>query len=123
MLCGLVVCANVDEDRSVKSSDQKGPGPGIRKGVAGRVTTSDNLPVKGAFIQPRSLDDPSPPIPEIAILTDGNGRYMWPLFPGSYEILVTAQGCAPAAKQIVVEAGQVARLDFTLQCEIQRVKP
>jgi hypothetical protein len=123
MLCGLAVCANVDEDRSVISSDQSGPGPDVRQGVAGRVTTSDHLPVKGAFIQPRSLDDPSPPIPEIAILTDDEGRYTWPLLPGNYLISVSVEGCQRASKHVAIESGQVVKLDFILQCETDHMKP
>ena len=117
MLCGLAVCTNVDEDRLVKSSDQSEPGPGIREGITGRVTNSSNLPVKGALVQPRSLEDPSPPIPEIAILTDGEGRYKWPLLPGNYEISVSFKGCQRAARRVKIEVGQEVQVDFILQCE------
>jgi hypothetical protein len=117
MLFGLAVLACEMEDRPVRSSEQDRSGPHIQQGVAGRVTTSDGRSLRGAFIQPRSLDDPSPPIPEIAILTDSDGRYTWPLFPGTYEISVSLKGCQRAIRQVVVGAGQVVKADFILQCE------
>ena len=115
MLFGLAVFSCGVENWPAQSSEQGGSGLGLQEGVVGRVTTSDVRPVKGAFIQPRSLDDPSPRIPEIAILTDTDGRYTWPLFPGTYEISVSAEGYQREVKQVVVKTGQVVMVDFTLQ--------
>ncbi len=110
--------ARSDPNRPVSSTDPgERRGSGIGEGVSGRVTGPDNRPVEGAFIQPRSLDDPSPPIPEIAILSGDDGRYSWPLLPGDYEITVTARGYAGAAKTTTVKAGQVTPLDFHLERE------
>ena len=117
MLFGLAVFSCGVENRPAQSSDHGGSGPGLQEGVVGQVTTSDGRPVKGAFVQPRSLGDPSPRIPEIAILTDTEGRYTWPLFPGTYEISVSAEGYRREVKQVAVETGQVVSVDFTLQCE------
>jgi len=116
MLFDLAVFACEIENRPVRSREQVGPGPYIQEGVVGRVTTSDDRSVKGAFIQPKSLDYPRQPIPEISILSDGDGRYAWPLFPGKYEISVSVEGCQRVVKHVVVETGQVVKVDFTLQC-------
>lgn len=95
------------------------PGAEARGSVSGLATTTDGAPVAGALVQPRSLDQPSPPIPEIAILTSADGRFVWPLFVGSYELTVVAEGCQPASQRVMVVAGQVATVAFTLRCEAE----
>lgn len=96
----------------------QGPEPGAetRGSVSGLATTAAGAPVAGARVQPRSLDAPSPPIPEIAIRTGADGRFVWPLFAGHYELTVTADGCEPASQRVRVVAGQVSTLAFTLGC-------
>lgn len=113
MICvlGILGCANENKD---VSSEQTRPGQTIQEGLTGRVVDSKGQAVEGAFIQPRSLDKPSPPIPEIAILSDSSGQYMWPLRPGNYEITVSADGYVSATGQVKVRAGAVTTLDFTL---------
>jgi len=117
ILFDLAVFACEIEDKPVRSHEQVRPVPYIQEGVVGRVTTSDDRSIKGAFIQPKSLDYPSQPIPEIAILSDGDGRYAWTLFPGNYEISVSVEGCQSVVKHVAVETGKVVKVDFTLQCE------
>jgi hypothetical protein len=85
------------------------------QGVEGRITDTQGRPVAGALVVPKSLDEPSPPIPEIAIVSDEQGRYAWRLPPGRYEISVSASGYRGAVKEAVVRAGQVTRLDFVLE--------
>lgn len=85
------------------------------QGVEGRITDREGRPIAGALVVPRSLDVPSPPIPEIAIVSDEEGRYAWRLPPGRYEIAVSAAGYRGAVKEAVVRAGQVTRLDFVLE--------
>lgn len=84
----------IDEDSPVMSDAQSEPrpGPGIGEGVIGQIMDSRGRPVAGASVRPRSLDDSSPAIPEIAIVSDSDGRYTWSLFPGIYEISVSAEG-------------------------------
>jgi Carboxypeptidase regulatory-like domain len=115
MLLGLGGVADGDKDRLI-SSDKGETSTGIiKQGVVGRVTSLDGSPVEGAFIQARSLDVFAPPIPEIAILSDPDGRYTWPLLPGTYELSVTAEGYKPATGRVTVEAAKVATLDVTLE--------
>ena len=87
---------------------------GQGEGVSGRVTSADGRPVAGAFVEAESLDRPSQPIPEVAISSREDGRYLWPLRPGSYRISVSAEGYQRAAGQATVRAGRLAALDFTL---------
>jgi glutamyl endopeptidase len=84
-------------------------------GIAGQITDSRGRPVAGAFVQPRALDDPSPPIPEIAIVSDGDGRYTWRLFPGTYEISVSAEGYRGVSRQATVKPRQQVTIDFMLE--------
>lgn len=85
------------------------------QGVEGRITDTQGRPIAGALVVPKSLDEPSPPIPEIAIVSDEQGRYAWRLPPGRYQISVSAEGYRGAVKEAVVRAGQATRLDFALE--------
>ena len=105
-----------DQETPVSNSNKNGePAATIKEGVKGRVTTARGRPIKDAFIQPASLDEPGKPIPELAIVTDEDGRYEWRLFPGDYMISVSADGYKTASKKVTVEADQAATLDFTLK--------
>jgi hypothetical protein len=106
-----------DQDISVTSTVQSEQTFGIQQGVVGRVTASDGRPVSGAIIQPRSLDDVSPPIPDIAIITDDDGWYTWSLFPGTYELSIVAEGYQGPTDPVTVTvtAGQVLIADITLE--------
>lgn len=116
MICvlGILGCANENKD---VSSEQSRPAQAVQEGLTGRVSDADDHAVEGAFIQPRSLDNPSPPIPEMAILSDSSGQYNWPLRPGNYEISVSAEGYAPASGRVKVQTGKVATLNFVLRRE------
>ena len=111
-----VSCHSRDPNRSVSSSDPgEKAGVGITQGLGGRITAPSGRPISGALIQPRSLDNHGPPIPEIAILTDDDGWYMWPLLPGMYEISVSAEGYQPVTQQVTVKAGRVVNVNLTLE--------
>lgn len=112
---GFGVFGYGNQDSPVSSGDQDEPRPHIREGVAGRVMAFDGQPVAGALVEARSLDDPALPIPEIAILSGNDGRYMWPLFPGTYEISILAEGYRCAPRRVVVKAGEAVTVDFKLE--------
>jgi hypothetical protein len=103
-----------DPSQTVTSGNTGEAGKGSREGVEGRVTAPDGKPVPGAFVQAESLDEPAPPIPEIAVLTGEDGRYLWPLSPGRYRITVSADGYQPTAGTATVEAGRLATLNLAL---------
>lgn len=107
----------VGGDRPVSSDD---PGQSAsRDAVMGTVTgvvTRGAAPVVGAAVLPRSLDDPSQPIPELAVETDADGRYSWRLRPGRYELAVhEGEGEAVVTRPVTVTAGETATLDITLR--------
>ncbi|MQA31260.1 MAG: PEGA domain-containing protein [Luteitalea sp.] len=103
-------------DTSVTGPGQtSGGSPSISEGVAGRVTNDSGGPIATAMVQPRSLDDNGPPIPEIAVYSDADGGFAWRLFPGRYELQVSAAGYQTAAAPATVGAGEVTTLNFTLQ--------
>ena len=87
----------------------------ISEGVTGRVRASGGAAIVGAMVQPRALEANARPIPEIAIVSDGEGRYVWRLFPGKYEISVSAEGYAPVTATVAVAGGQVTTQDFVLE--------
>jgi hypothetical protein len=86
----------------------------LREGVTGRITNDDGNAVEGAAVVAASLDPNGPAIPEIAIVSDANGRYEWPLRSGRYELTVVAEGYERASKRVEVSSGKIATLDFVL---------
>jgi hypothetical protein len=111
---GTLGCSERDTPVTNPNLLNGGP-PRISEGVAGRIMDDGGRPIAGALVQPRSLDENSPPIPEIAVFSDPNGRYAWRLFPGRYELVVSAAGYQTAAAPATVNRGQVTTLDLTLQ--------
>ena len=110
------VAGYCDQESPVCNSNKSGePATGITEGVKGRVTASDGRPIADALVEPKSLDEPGRAIPEMAVMTDENGRYEWRLFPGDYLISVSAEGYQAASKKVTVEAQQAATLDFKLE--------
>jgi hypothetical protein len=89
----------------------------IDEGVVGRIAAEDGRALAGALVVPVPLGSAPPPIPEIAIVSESNGRYTWRLPPGEYEIVVTLEGYQRATRRVAVIAGEVAVLDFTLTAE------
>jgi hypothetical protein len=96
-------------DRGTASGNEK------VEGVAGFIRDPAGRPIRSAVIRSMGLAVPSPPIPEIAIVSDKDGYYVWRLVPGPYEISVSAEGYRSASKRARVEPGRQARLDFTLE--------
>lgn len=103
----------------VSSDGRVEPEVSISAGLTGQVTASDGHPIEGAFIQPASLNEPSHPIPEIAIFSDEDGRYTWTLLPGHYEITVFAAGYPPAHQRTTVKVGERTTLNFTLKLQLR----
>ena len=105
-----------NDDTPVASTTGSAAGSAqIVQGVAGRIADSAGRPVAKASVQPKSLDNPSPAIPEIGVISDETGRYVWRLPTGNYEITVVAEGYRNATKRATVRRNQQTTLDFTLE--------
>jgi hypothetical protein len=69
------------------------------------------------MVSAHSLDSPAHAVPELAVLTDADGRYEWPpLASGRYELRV-ATPTAKGAVRVVVQSGTTAHADLTLSSE------
>jgi hypothetical protein len=86
----------------------------ISEGVIGLVTSRDGAVITGAMIVPTPRFRNSPPIPEIAITTDSEGRYQWPLPPGSYQITVISNGFTKQALNVEVKKNRLSKLNFVM---------
>ena len=110
LFAGTVGCG-----RSPSSRDAAGEPDKLRWGtVTGRVEAGGE-PVRQVLMEPRSLDDPAPPIPELAVFTNDNGRYEWHLPAGTYRVTTRAEGYRPSSGRVDVSGGEKTQLNFTLQ--------
>jgi hypothetical protein len=118
VLCLLVSAASCvgvsGPNDSVSHEEPQTPGA-LAEGVTGTVAEEGGRPVEGAMIVPKSLDINGPAIPEIAIFSDKDGRYQWPLRPGRFEVLVRASGYGDVTQQVTVAPRTVATLDFVVR--------
>ena len=106
--------ATGNPDRPVGSGEAgEAVSAGIAEGVAGRLVAPSGGPVAGARITARSLDRPAGPVPEIAILSDADGRFVWPLRPGRYRLAALVGGREVAAATATVEPGRIATLELS----------
>lgn len=91
------------------------PRPNHTGQLAGRVMTADGAAVRDAAVM---LTGESPPHKDIAALTDTHGRFQFDdLVPGTYTVLVNAEGYASQTKTVTVFPGQTAKLTFVLTTE------
>lgn len=117
ILVSAMACRNPDQAVVSTPGDARGESgrPQSQAGIEGRVTAADGTPVAGVFVQAESLDEPAQRIPEMAITTNDDGHYLWPLSPGRYRITVSAEGHEPASQTATVESGRLTELSFTLK--------
>lgn len=71
-------------------------------GISGQVRLPSGQPLRKVVVLARSLDRSPPPIPDIAITTDENGRYFWKLPPGRYELTFVREGKRIATREVSV---------------------
>lgn len=116
MLTPTVCCAAPSGPNSSVSHDEDPQADrAIAEGVSGTIKDEGGHAVEGAIVTPKSLDANAPPIPEIAIVSDKDGQYQWPLRPGRYEVTARASGYRDATQQVTVTARTVTTLDFALR--------
>ncbi len=88
--------------------------PALSAGVQGQVTDAAGKPLPEVLVTPQSTDNPPQGVPELAVVTDNQGRYQWTLAPGAYTLTFTRDGYALATQAIVVKANQLATADIRL---------
>lgn len=84
------------------------------EGVHGRVVALGGAPVAGAGVARRPID-PHRPITLQAAVTDADGRYVWTLAPGVWEIEISAAGYLPVRQRVSVTERRWETLNFILQ--------
>lgn len=118
LIVGTGLCASPSSpDRSAGGGTGNSTVSQLKEGVTGRITNDDGTAIEGAAVVAASVDPGGPAIPEIAIVSDAQGRYQWPLRAGRYELTAVAEGYQRASKKVAVSAGEVATLDFVLSRE------
>jgi hypothetical protein len=108
---------NASDSSNIPPEQPPEPAANTRSGgiVEGRVIDAAGNPIAGILVMPASTANPPEAVPEIAVLTDAQGRYKWNLSPGPYTFTFTREGYAPAMQKIVVKPDQPVKLDLTLQ--------
>lgn len=80
--------------------------------ITGQVTDEQGQPIAWASVM---FTEDSPPHPDIAAVTNSEGQYRYTnLIPGTYTVLINAEGYPPHTQQVQAIAGQVVQLPFRL---------
>lgn len=122
VVCALILAAcsghamSSNPDTPVSSMDRMETESRRGEGISGRVTDAAGRPVAGASILAESVDHPPVPIPEILIVTNADGGYLWSsLFPGRYRLTVIAKGYRPVTLPSQMKRGELSILNFVLK--------
>jgi hypothetical protein len=121
LLLGLTMTGSVDAlgrtardpDQPTSSATHAEAAGRIAQGVTDGVTDRTGGPIADARIVVTSLDEPARSVPAIAILSDAQGRFAWPLPPGRYRLTALSGERELASKVVEVAPGAVARLEMT----------
>lgn len=106
LLVGLLVLGGCGSEAGTSSSDGQPPvSPSGQVAIAGTVVDGTGLPVEGALVQPKSVDDPPRPVPELAVISGPDGRYEWTLPAGRYEFTAVKGDRTSAPVQVTAAPG------------------
>lgn len=86
--------------------------PGALHGI---VRATDASPVANVMVVATSTDEPPVAVPELAVVTDNDGKYEWPLKPGKYRLSVTDGTHGNGAVDVTLQAGEQADVDIVVQ--------
>ena len=78
------------------------------------MTNANGAPVALATIGRAAVDSTAPMTLQAAV-TDGDGRYWWPLPSGRWLITASAPGLRESTREVTVGTGEVSVLDLQLQ--------
>lgn len=87
----------------------------VATAVYGIVRTPDGQPAVGVVVSATSLDEPARAIPELAVVTDDQGTYEWPLRPGRYRLSAGASNGVLTHIEFTVNDGVRYRADIDLK--------
>jgi hypothetical protein len=106
--------ASVDPDQPERSAAPAVEGR-IARGIVGVITDPTGAPIADARIVATSLDEPARPVPDIAILSDADGRFAWPLAPGRYRLTALLGERTVANTVAELTAGTVTAAQLTAE--------
>jgi len=66
------------------------------------------------MVVPSAVGESTPPVPEIAVASDGQGRYAWRLMPGRYALVTHHDGRTSPSVLVSVAVAQRSTADLTL---------
>ena len=99
-----IVTFEVPTDDSASTSLSDRP-TSTAQGLSGQVVDADGAPVADAVILVDCRMQPCPPLPDIGVLTNQEGRFHWPLPEGQFT-LVAQSGSMRSAVVAVTVTGQ-----------------
>lgn len=102
--------APIKGDQPTASNDRSGI-VAVDQGAAGVVRDGSGKPVAGVMIEAMAEPGTSP-VPELAILSDRQGRFLWPLQPGTYRLRANSGG-PPVT--VTVTPGSVVAVDLIVR--------
>jgi hypothetical protein len=76
------------------------------------VKSASGEPLRDIVVLAKSLDKPAPAIPDIAIVTNAAGRYLWALPAGQYELTFIQDGRKFASRRVAVRQDKLTQLDI-----------
>lgn len=111
-LLALGACGG--ETGSSDAGEPPGPATTASATISGVVVDAGGRPVDGALVQPKSLDDPPRPVPELAVFSGPDGRYEWQLPAGRYEFSATKDTRTGTPSEVTAAAGGTEQLELRL---------
>lgn len=114
LLIGMLVLGACGRESGTSDQDPQPPLTNTQATVTGVVVDQGGRPVDGALVQPKSLDSPSLPVPELAVFSGPDGRYEWHLAAGRYEFTATKDDRTGPPSEVTASAGATAQVELHL---------
>lgn len=102
--------ANLSPDDAVRSdSGASVISPAVTQEVHGTVRDGRGLAIAEAVIAAEG-----PGVPEIVVVTNASGQYVWALPVGTFKLTVFKDGYASQTQEVMLNAGEKVTVDFVL---------
>jgi hypothetical protein len=99
-------------DTPVSSQEMPVTGSKMQEGIVGTVVDESGTPLAGVFVEVTPESSNAGPVPDMAILTDAQGKFEWRLGPGRYVVAVAPQGFRQNWMVVEVRAGRTTSANF-----------